>query len=86
MEKKDRLRRIYQEALDLSFSGCTIIEYDEVPTYKLDENMAWVDDSTAVFITCKSDGNYSEPARYYGDKISYHLENLFGFECSVQIL
>ena len=85
MEKKDRLRRIYQEALNMSFSGCTIIEYNEVPTYKVDETGKWVSDSKAIFITCKNDGSYSEPARYYGDKISYHLENLFGFECSVQI-
>ena len=54
MEKKDRLRKLYQEALDLSFSGYyTITEYNEVPTYKLDENESWVDDSIAIFITCK---------------------------------
>jgi hypothetical protein len=37
MEKKDRLRKLYQEALDLSFSGFSITEYSEVPTYKVDE-------------------------------------------------
>jgi hypothetical protein len=83
MEKKDRLRKLYQEALDLSFSGYTITEYSEVPTYNLDENDAWVDDSIAIFITCKYDGNH---LGYSPNKLGEHLENLFGFECTVQFL
>ena len=84
MEKKYRLRKLYQEALNISFSGYTITEYNEVPTFKLNETGTWVRDSNAVFITCKSDGNYLERNRNYS--ITRHLENLFGFECSVQIL
>ena len=84
MEKKYRLRKLYQEALDLSFSGFTITEYTEVPTYKLDETEKWVSDSTAVFITCKYDGGYFGHHKY--NKVGEHLENLFGFECSIQIL
>lgn len=85
MEKKDRLRRIYQEALDMSFSGYTITEYTEVPTHKLDESGTWVRDSRAVFITCKYEGNYLGYTAQYS-KLGEHLENLFGFECIVQIL
>jgi hypothetical protein len=84
MEKKYRLRKLYQEALDLSFSGYTITEYSEVPTYKLNETEKWVRDSTAVFITCKYDEGYFGHSK--DSKISEHLEKLFGFECSVQIL
>jgi hypothetical protein len=89
MEKKHRLFKLYQEALNLSFSGYTITEYSEVPTYKLDENESWVDDSIAVFITCKYVGNYlifSKQTNKIGEKIGEHLESLFGFECNVQIL
>lgn len=85
MEKKDRFRRIYQEALELSFSGYTITEYSEVPTYKLDGNDVWVDDSIAIFITCKYVGNYLGFSSQT-NKVSEHLENLFGFECTVQFL
>jgi hypothetical protein len=81
MEKKDRLRKLYQEALDLSFSGYTITEYNEVPTYKLDENTSWVSDSKAIFITCKYEAHPHH--LQLSNKISEHLENLFGFECSV---
>ena len=52
MEKKDRLRKLYQEALGLSFGGFSITEYSEVPTYKVDEIGKWAIDSKAVFITC----------------------------------
>jgi len=87
MEKKDRLRKLYQEALDLSFSGFSITEYAEVPTYKVDKIGKWVSDSKAVFITCKYVGNYSEFAIGYNYLyISNHLENLIGFECNVEIL
>jgi len=87
MEKKDRLRKLYQEALHLSFSGFSITEYSEVPTYKVDKIGKWVSDSKAVFITCKYVGNFSEfDINYNYLYISNHLENLFGFECNVQIL
>jgi hypothetical protein len=86
MEKKDRLRRIYQEALDLSFSGFSITEYTELPTYKVDETGRWVSDSKAVFITCRYNENFSGFGINYNYRdISNHLENLFGFECNVQI-
>jgi hypothetical protein len=85
MEKKDRFRKLYQEALDLSFSGFCITEYTEVPTYKVDETGRWVSDSKAVFITCGYNGDVSQFSKNYLH-ISNHLENLFGFECNVQIL
>ena len=85
MEKKYRLRKLYQEALDLSFSGYTITEYSEVPTYKLNETEKWVSDSIAIFITCKYVGNYLGFSQQ-DNKVGEHLEKLIGFECSVQIL
>jgi hypothetical protein len=80
MENKERLQKLYQEALDLSFSGFSISDFVVVQTYKFEEEDKWIKDSKSVFITCKSCGNHNL------HQVCNHLEKLFGFECTLEIL
>jgi hypothetical protein len=80
MENKERLQKLYQEALDLSFSGFSISDFLVVQTYKFDDVDKWIKDSKSVFITCKSCGNHNL------HQVCSHLEKLFGFECTLEIL
>jgi hypothetical protein len=74
-----RLKKIVQSALDLSFSGVSIVDFNVIPTHKWDENVTkWVPDSYSLFLGVK------QPLRLeYPRDIEFFVESLLGFECCV---
>jgi hypothetical protein len=79
---KDRVKRLCETVLGLSFSGTTICDFDMTPTYEYNnETNKWVPDSHALFIQIKSVDLIS---RGRGTRdIQTTLEGLLGFECCV---
>lgn len=81
---ENRLRSLYQQALDESYNGrMSISEFKALQTHKYDnEKCEWVPDSHSIFILLK-DKN-PESLRELG--ICNFLESLFGFECVIDFL
>ena len=77
-----RLKKIVQSALDLSFSGVSIVDFNVIPTHKWDENVTkWVPDSYSLFLGVK------QPLRLdYPKDIEFFVESLLGFECCVDFV
>jgi hypothetical protein len=77
-----RLKKIVQSALDLSFSGVSIVDFNVIPTHKWDENVTkWVPDSYSLFLGVK------QPLRLeYPRDIEFFVESLLGFECCVDFV
>ena len=52
---KNRIKKLCESVLDISFSGTTICDFDMTPTFKYDESLSkWVPDSFALFVQIKS--------------------------------
>lgn len=79
---KNRVKKLCETILEMSFSGTTICDFDMTPTYEYNnETNKWVPDSHALFIQIKSVDSIS---RGQGTKdIQTTLEGLLGFECCV---
>lgn len=78
---KDRVKRLCETVLGISYSGATICDFDMIPTFKYDESLTkWVPDSFALFIQIKSP---LERETYRPKFIQETLEGLLGFECCV---
>jgi hypothetical protein len=77
-----RLKKIVQSALDLSFSGVSIVDFNVIPTHKWDENVTkCVPDSYSLFLGVK------QPLRLeYPRDIEFFVESLLGFECCVDFV
>lgn len=80
---QDRLKKLCQTALDISYSGVTIEEFRALPTQKYDvERNDWIPDSQSLFVILKKPPmNYDSPTDYRN--IEYFLESLLGFETCV---
>lgn len=79
---QNRLKKIVQSALDVSFSDVSIVDFHVIPTHKWDENVTkWVPDSYSLFLGVK------QPLKLeYQRDIEYFLESLIGFECCVDFV
>jgi len=79
---KNRVKKLCETILEMSFSGATICDFDMTPTYEYNnEANKWVPDSHALFIQIKSVDSIS---RGQGTRdIQTTLEGLLGFECCV---
>jgi hypothetical protein len=84
---KDRVKRLCETVLGISYSGVTICDFDMTPTFKYDESLTkWVPDSFALFIQIKSplENEYLKYRETYRPRIIQEtLEGLLGFECCV---
>jgi hypothetical protein len=77
-----RLKKIVQSALDLSFSGVSIVDFNVIPTHKWDENVTkWVPDSYSLFLGVKQSLRLDNPK-----DIEFFVESLLGFECCVDFV
>jgi hypothetical protein len=78
---KNRVKKLCESVLDISFSGTTICDFDMTPTFKYDENLnKWVPDSFALFVQIKSP---LERETYRPTTVQTTLEGVLGFECCV---
>jgi hypothetical protein len=78
-----RLKKIVQSALDISFSGLTIVGFNVLPTHKWDEAVSkWVPDSYSLFLWVKQP---LRPEEFPRD-IEFFVESLLGFECCVDFV
>ena len=81
---KDRVRRICEKVLEISYSDVTICHFDMTPTFKYDESLnKWVPDSHALFVQIKSP---LERETYRPTKVQETLESVLGFDCCVDFL
>jgi hypothetical protein len=85
---KNRLKKVVQSALDISYSGVTIKDFEVLETNKPDETGKWVHDSYALFVGLNRVSidreDYLEMCNER--RIENQLECLLGFECSVNFL
>jgi hypothetical protein len=85
---ENRLKKVVQSALDISYSGVTIREFKMLETNKPDETGKWVHDSYALFMDLNrvsiDDEKYLEKSKERS--VENFLESLLGFECSVNFL
>lgn len=79
---KNKVKRLCESILEMSFSGTTICDFEMTPTYEYNnETNKWVPDSHALFIQIKSDNSM---AIGQGSRdIQCTLEGLLGFECCI---
>jgi hypothetical protein len=79
---KDRVKKLCETVLDISFSGTTLKDFEMLPTFQYDNVLEkWVPDSYSLFIHISSP-NLREKS--YGPvQIKKTLEGLLGFECCV---
>jgi hypothetical protein len=79
---ENKLKKIIQSALDISFDSLTIVDFNVIPTNKWDENVTkWVPDSYSLFLGVK------QPLRLeYPRDIEFFVESLLGFECCVDFV
>jgi hypothetical protein len=78
---KDRVKRLCETVLGISYSGVTICDFDMTPTFKYDESLSkWVPDSFALFVQIKSPLTIEF---YQPKKVQETLEGVLGFECCV---
>jgi len=81
---KNRIKKLCESVLDISFSGTTICDFDMTPTFKYDENLnKWVPDSFALFVQIKSP---LERETYRPTTVQTTLEGVLGFECCVDFV
>jgi len=93
---QNRLKKICEKALAMSYKGVTISEFHALPTQKFDqEKNEWVPDSQTLFIMVKKPPvNYDDPNYNYNftkDVSSYRgmekfLESLLGLECCIDFV
>lgn len=82
---ENRLKKVAQSALDISFSGLTINEFRALQTSEMNEDYTWKPYSYTLFITLKRgeklyDG-YSKTLNTLD--VEKFLESLIGYECCV---
>jgi hypothetical protein len=79
---ENKLKKIIQSALDISFDSLIIVDFNVIPTHKWDENVTkWVPDSYSLFLGVK------QPLRLeYPRDIEFFVESLLGFECCVDFV
>ena len=81
---KNRIKKLCESVLDISFSGTTICDFDMTPTFKYDESLSkWVPDSFALFVQIKSP---LERETYRPTTVQKTLEGVLGFECCVDFV
>ena len=79
---ENRLKKVVQSALDISFSGLTITEFKALETSQLTEDFEWEPFSYTLFITLSRGKTLNENYIQSGNIINF-LESLIGFECCV---
>lgn len=79
---KNRVKKLCESVLEISFSGTTIRDFEMTPTYQYDNVLEkWVPDSHALFIQISSTNSMNKGQ---GSRdIQSTLEALLGFECCV---
>jgi len=86
----NKLKKIFQELLDISYSGLTIEEFRVHPTQKYDENLSkWVPDSFCVFTVLRKKENVeSESWTVLDEERNIHLffESLLGYEFCLDVI
>jgi hypothetical protein len=82
---ENRLKKVVQSALDISFSGLTITEFKALETSQLTDDNKWEPFSYTLFITLKRgtslNEGYSQTLQTLD--VTHFLESLIGFECCV---
>jgi hypothetical protein len=82
---ENRLKKILQSALDFSFNGLKINEFNALETSEMNDDHTWKPYSYTLFITLKRgtslNEGYSETLQLL-DVVNF-LESLTGFECCV---
>ena len=91
---QNKLRKICESALDISYNGVILTEFRALPTQKFDEKSnEWVPDSYSLFIVLKKppvdykDQNYvftKDAESYRG--VENFLESLLGFDVCVDFV
>jgi hypothetical protein len=80
---KNRVKKLCESVLEISFSGATIRDFEMTPTYQYDNVLEkWVPDSHALFIQLNLLSDSSN-TMYKLSEIQSTLEGLLGFECCV---
>jgi hypothetical protein len=78
---KNRVKRLCEKVLDVSYSGTTICDFDMTRTFKYDESLSkWVPDSFALFLQIKSP---LPRESHRPTSVQQTLEGVLGFECCV---
>jgi hypothetical protein len=81
---KDRVKRLCETVLGISYSGTTICGFDMTPTFKYDESLSkWVPDSFALFVQIKAPLTREF---YQPKKVQETLEGVLGFDCCVDFI
>ena len=77
---KDKLKKLCESALDISYPSIIVSDFVVVPTFKYDETQTdWVPDSYSLFVQIrKGSVTLSRPR-----EVESFLETLLGFECCV---
>lgn len=79
---KNRIKKICESILNVSYSGVTIGDFEIVPTNKYDVELnKWVPDSHTLFIQIKRPNLTEEIIS--PREIERKIEGVFGFECCV---
>jgi len=82
---ENRLKKVVQSALDISFNGLTINEFRALETNKMNDDGTWTPFSYTLFIMLKRDTSliegYSQTSQTLD--VTHFLESLIGFECCV---
>ena len=91
---QNKLKKICQKALDISYQGITISDFQAMPTQRFsEENNKWIPDSYTLFIMLKKppvdykDSNHvftKDDSSYRG--VENFLESLIGFEVCVDFV
>jgi hypothetical protein len=83
---QNRLKRICEKALDMSYKGLIISEFRSLPTQKFDqEKNEWVPDSQTLFIMLKKTPDFINDTSGYRT-VENFLESLLGFECCIDFV
>lgn len=82
---QNRLKKVVQSALDISFNGLTINEFRAVETSEMNDDGTWKPYSYTLFITLKQGRNLYEgySKTLYTLDVEIFVERLIGFECCV---
>ena len=77
---KDKLKKLCESALDISYPSIIVSDFVVVPTFKYDETQTdWVPDSYSLFVQIrKGSVILNRPG-----EVESFLETLLGFECCV---
>lgn len=79
---ENRLKKVVQSALDISFNGLTITEFKALETSQLTEDFEWEPFSYTLFITLSRGKTLNENYIQSGNIVNF-LESLIGLECCV---